>query len=162
MILGLVGTNPYPFPRFIGMLDQIARDDRRRVVVQFGNSAPPSRCEGFDFAPHETILSLVQRARIVVAQAGYGAALDTLGLGRPLIVVPRRIALRECRDDQWELARVLSERGLATIAETVEDIEHGLAGAKLTARGPAIATKHMGASVATLIADHITQWKGGK
>jgi UDP-N-acetylglucosamine transferase subunit ALG13 len=56
-------------------------------------------------------------AKVVVAHAGIGTILTALELGVPALVLPRRAALREMRNDhQLATARRLGERGLVAVA----------------------------------------------
>ncbi len=113
MIYVTVGTMFMDFPRLIKAMDDIARDSGERVVVQRGMGATiPTHCEHFDFKPHEEVLQIQREARLIVAHAGIGCAIDALSLGKPLILVPRRQKFEEHMDDhQLQIAEAVEKRG---------------------------------------------------
>lgn len=123
MIFVTVGGQT-PFDRLIGAVDDWAgargRDD---VFAQIGRTELRPRHVRFAhfLAPNE-FRSKVLEARVVVAHAGMGTILTALEVGRPLLVLPRRAALRETRNDhQLATARRFGERGvLVAVADERE------------------------------------------
>ena len=65
---------------------------------------------------------MILRSDFVVAQGGYGSCLDTLALGRPLVLVPRRRDFGESLDDQFELSRHLAGIGRAHCVQTYPEL----------------------------------------
>lgn len=99
MIFATVGTQ-LPFSRLIDALDALAPGLDEPVVAQIGGS------EGQ--WPHlETHVSLTPdaferhftAARVIVAHAGIGTILSAKRWGKPLVILPRRHALGEHRND---------------------------------------------------------------
>ena len=126
-ILGLCGTNPYPFSRLIKLLEKVAFCTAHKVTIQVGHSELPENCSGFRFRPRSEILDLIGEADVVVGQAGYGTCLDVLSVGRPLILVPRQKDLGECLDNQAELAQYLVHSGRAQSILTFDELVAALA-----------------------------------
>ena len=69
----------------------------------------------------------MQAATVVVAHAGMGSILRALQYGKPLVVMPRRGALRETRNDhQVATTRRLQEQGRVTAAFDEEELSRQL------------------------------------
>lgn len=118
MIFVTVGTQ-LPFDRMVAAVDAWAGlVPDRRVFAQVGPTE--LRPRHIDFKPfvspaecHELMVS----ADAIVAHAGMGTILRALELGKPLLVVPRRAALGEQRNDhQLATARRLAALGRVTVA----------------------------------------------
>jgi UDP-N-acetylglucosamine transferase subunit ALG13 len=122
MIYATVGTMFLDFPRLILKMDEIARDTGEKVIIQVGLGATiPRHCEYFDFKPRSEVLAIQREARVIVCHAGIGSVIDALQANRPIIVVPRRKAMREhMTDHQMDLAEAVRRRGWG---RTVLDIE---------------------------------------
>lgn len=101
MIFVTVGTQ-LPFPRLIDSMNALAPSLTEEVVAQVGGGAEPSQWPALDVrtqlkpAEFEAFFS---EARVVVAHAGIGTILSAKRLGKPLIILPRRHALEEHRND---------------------------------------------------------------
>jgi UDP-N-acetylglucosamine transferase subunit ALG13 len=68
--------------------------------------------------PAEELAAAMRDADLVVAHAGVGSSLDALAAGHRPLLLPRRSGRREHVDDHQEaIARELSGRGLAVMAE---------------------------------------------
>lgn len=112
MILVTVGTQ-LPFDRLVGAVAQWARVQQRHDVV-FQTASGAVSLEGFRherFFPAAEMAELMQRADLVVAHAGMGTILTCLGLGRPLVAMPRIASQGEHRNDhQVATARKFEDR----------------------------------------------------
>lgn len=101
MIFVTVGTQ-LPFPRLIDAMDALAPGLGEPVIAQAGAEADPARWPALDMrarlAP-ASFEALFAEARAVVAHAGVGTILSAKRLRKPLIVLPRRAALKEHRND---------------------------------------------------------------
>lgn len=99
MIFATVGTQ-LPFPRLIDALDALAADLSEPVIAQCGPQ--PGSWRHLEPRPHLTpgeYETLFAQARLVVAHAGIGTILSAKRLGKPLVILPRRHALGEHRND---------------------------------------------------------------
>lgn len=124
MIYVTVGTMFMDFPRLINAMDAIAKDTGEEIIVQRGmGKTIPANCESFDFKPHEEVIAIQRDARLVVAHAGIGCAIDALHLHKPLIVVPRRKQFEEHMDDhQLQIAEVIVRRGWGKAIHDIGDL----------------------------------------
>lgn len=109
MIFVTVGSDT-PFDRLIKTIDRWAFENGRRdVFAQIGKNAWKPQFMAYsemlgprDFRRH------VNAARVVVGHAGMGTILTALQLNTPLLVMPRRGAMGETRNDhQMDTAREL-------------------------------------------------------
>ncbi|MBM9593917.1 glycosyltransferase [Roseitranquillus sediminis] len=114
MILVTVGTQ-LPFPRLIDAMERIAAETGERVVAQTGpvsgrgQGAWPHLDQRPTLAPAE-FDALFKEARVVVAHAGIGSILSARRHRRPLVILPRRHALGEHRNDhQLATARAVAK-----------------------------------------------------
>ena len=119
-----------PFDRLISAVDRWAGQGKRSdVYAQIGEAAyRPKNMRWDKFVSPRELREIVQSADAIVAHAGMGTVLTALELGKPIIVMPRRGALNETRNDhQVATARQLGNQGLVTVAwdehELVEQLE---------------------------------------
>ena len=118
MIFVTVGTQ-VPFDRLVAAVDAWAEaQDGRRVFAQIGpTDLRPRHIESRAFIPPEECRKRIRDARLVVAHAGMGTILSALELGTPVLVMPRRAALGEHRNDhQLATARRFAEIGSVSVA----------------------------------------------
>ncbi|PSL21975.1 glycosyltransferase [Shimia abyssi] len=119
MIFATVGTQ-LPFDRLLTNLDSwAARNPNMHVFAQCGLSTAK--------VPHiKTTPTLSQSAfrhhfasaSLIVAHAGMGTILTAAELGKPVILMPRRAALNEHRNDhQSDTAREMAKLSNVMIAE---------------------------------------------
>lgn len=117
-ILVTVGAHAC-FDRLVHAVDGWARKrGRRDVFAQVGASAePPSFVAYASFLPPRAYRERLEAATLVVSHAGAGTILTALERGKAILVMPRRAALGECRDDQQiATARAFAERGAVAAA----------------------------------------------
>lgn len=120
-----VGTE-LPFDRLVAAVDGWAdrRNCAHQVVAQIGSGGRPPRAIAWQEMFDRTEFNeLFDRADLIVAHAGMGTILRALEQERPLIVVPRRAALGEHRNDH-QLATVerLGRLGLVNAACDASDL----------------------------------------
>jgi UDP-N-acetylglucosamine--N-acetylmuramyl-(pentapeptide) pyrophosphoryl-undecaprenol N-acetylglucosamine transferase len=111
----------YQFPRLIERLLAILPAEAE-VLWQTGETEV-SRfgIEGHEALPEKELTAAMERADVVVAHAGVGAALAALEVGKRPVLVPRRRARNEHVDDhQIQIAGELAERGVAFAVEASE------------------------------------------
>src|SRR5688500_9921748 len=88
-----------PFDRLVRAVDAWA-EGRTDVVAQIGESAyVPKTLRWTRFLEPEAFRRHYAEAKVVVAHAGTGSIITALQIGKPIIVMPRRAALRETRND---------------------------------------------------------------
>ena len=132
MILVTVGTQ-LGFPRLIDAMDAFAAASGERVVAQTG----PARA-GQGTWPHLEVRprltpaefeTLFAEARAVVGHAGIGTILSARQHRRPLVVLPRRHALGEHRNDhQMATARAVAHLPGIRVAWEADEIAPLLSG----------------------------------
>lgn len=88
-----------PFDRLVRAMDAWA-EGRTDVVAQIGESTyVPKNLRWTRFLDPEAFRRHYVEARLVVAHAGTGSIITALQAGKPIIVMPRKAALRETRND---------------------------------------------------------------
>jgi UDP-N-acetylglucosamine transferase subunit ALG13 len=122
MILVTVGMQ-LGFDRLITAMDELAPGLGMPVIAQTGKGryAPANMEARESIAPAE-FEALVQQCRLIVSHAGIGTVLTAQRLSKPVLLVPRRAALNEHRNDhQLATARQLNGRpGIRVAMETHE------------------------------------------
>ncbi len=114
-----------PFDRLVRAVDRWAgQHGRSDVVAQVGASRyTPEHLRWSRKLSPAVFEEHVRDASIVVAHAGMGTVMTALDLGKPLLVMPRRAALREATNDhQVATARHLAQERLATVAFDEDDL----------------------------------------
>jgi UDP-N-acetylglucosamine transferase subunit ALG13 len=118
VIFVTVGTQ-LPFDRLIAAVDRWAAEHpEHEVFAQIGptSSIPEHIAHRAFVGPAECRARMVE-ADAVVAHAGMGTILGALELGKPLLVLPRRAALGEHRNDhQVATAQRFAELGRVSVA----------------------------------------------
>jgi UDP-N-acetylglucosamine transferase subunit ALG13 len=118
VIFVTVGTQ-LPFDRMVAAVDAWAAvAPGRRVFAQVGpTDLRPRHIDYKAFVSPAECHERMVGAEAIVAHAGMGTILRALELGKPLLVVPRRAALGEHRNDhQLATARRFAESGKVAIA----------------------------------------------
>jgi UDP-N-acetylglucosamine transferase subunit ALG13 len=118
MIFVTVGTDG-PFDRLIATVDHWAGETGRNdVVAQVGRTTFRPRFMQFhQFLEPPEFMQCFASATLVIAHAGMGTILSALRYEKPLLVMPRRAALGEQRNEhQLATARRLHEMGKVTVA----------------------------------------------
>lgn len=90
-----------PFNRLVAAVDAWAEmRPGTTVLAQIGATEyTPSHIETvFSLTPSEFV-EQCQRAQFIIAHAGMGSILTALQYGKPIVVMPRKGALRETRND---------------------------------------------------------------
>ena len=124
MIFATVGTQ-LPFDRMVETLDQLASKMTEEVIIQTG----PTRLRlehatGYEALDPTRYDEVVQSARVLISHAGIGSVLTASTYGKALIIVPRRRALGEHRNDhQLATARKLEHRKGIYVAWQMSDLQ---------------------------------------
>lgn len=99
MIFVTIGTQ-LPFPRLVATMDRLAPKLGERVVAQVGpDTATYGNLETSATLEPNAFEGLFREARLVVAHAGIGTVLSARRHAKPLVLMPRRHALGEHRND---------------------------------------------------------------
>ncbi|MBK9127263.1 MAG: glycosyl transferase family 28 [Phycisphaerales bacterium] len=118
MIFVTVGAQ-MPFDRLVQAVDAWAgqRPDIE-VFAQIGpTSWRPQHARWTQFLDPPAFEAACRRAEVLVAHAGMGSIITALELGKPILVMPRRGALGETRNDhQVATARRFAELGAVEVA----------------------------------------------
>ena len=131
MILVMLGTNPYPFPRLLTAVDQWARSTGERVIAQTGHTPVEEvsvECHGF--VSHEQILEWLAEADLAIVQGGLGSIMDCLKAGKATIVVPRKPEYGESQDVQSEVVDALASEGRILALHDMGDLADAIAQAR--------------------------------
>lgn len=100
MIFVTVGAQ-MPFDRLVRAVDHWARTNcRDDVFAQIGMSEyRPSNINWTQFLSPEEFRRKYEAATVIIAHAGTGSLITALQLGKPILIMPRRAALLETRND---------------------------------------------------------------
>ena len=128
MIFVTVGGNT-PFDRLIEAVDGWAAEHPEvELTAQIGpGSYKPQHMPWVAFLDPSEFQETARRADLMVSHAGMGTILSATDVGVPLLVLPRKAALNETRNDH-QMATVghLKDRGLFHVADDESEL-----GAKL-------------------------------
>lgn len=127
-----------PFDRMIKAVDAWARlRGRDDVFAQIGPAEYlPTHVKWTKFLEPPEFAAHYRDASVIVAHAGTGSILQALELGKPILVMPRRAALRETRNDhQVATAERFQALGRIPVAWDEEDLAAQLDGIDSLVRG---------------------------
>ena len=132
MIFVTVGTHEQQFNRLVQCVDElkIKNDIREDVIIQKGYSTyEPRECECSDFFPYKEMVSMVEKARIVIAHGGPSSFIMPLQIGKIPIVVPRRKEFDEhINDHQLNFCKAVAERqGNILVVEDIDKLGEAIA-----------------------------------
>ncbi|MEM8670063.1 MAG: glycosyltransferase [Planctomycetota bacterium] len=128
MIFATVGTQ-LPFDRLTNTLDDWAAYRKRRdVFAQVGLSQHrPSWIEWKPTLSPADFNDRLASASVIVAHAGIGSILSALELGKPIVVMPRRMKHGEHRNDhQLATAERFASKGMVSVAWDEEQLRRRL------------------------------------
>jgi UDP-N-acetylglucosamine transferase subunit ALG13 len=117
----------FPFDRLVHAVDAwVADRGYDEVLVQIGHGLAPSKAQWVRMLRPAEFAAAIARSELVVAHLGMGSIMAALQAKKPIILFPRRLALREHTSDHQahaeEWVRTLSG---AWVAHDVSDL-HGL------------------------------------
>ncbi len=124
MIFVTVGTQ-LAYPRLLNAMNKIAVEIDEEVVAQCGTISPEwANMQCYESLTPEEFNRFTDRARLIVAHAGIGTILTAKKLGLPLIVMPRRFAFDEHRNDhQLATAQYVQSLQGVYVAWSEEELE---------------------------------------
>ena len=113
------------------MDDWAAAHPETRIFGQLGGLAPgsyrPQHFEWAEFISADRYQQLVESCRLIVAHAGMGSIISALTHGKPLLIMPRRAALGEHRNEhQLATADKFVERPGVRIAWSESEVAPAL------------------------------------
>lgn len=164
MIFVTVGSQ-MPFDRLIAAVDQWASEaGRTDVVAQIGDSElTPQSIESFERVAPAEFERLCTEAELLVAHAGMGSILTALENGTPVLVMPRRGALRETRNDhQVATAKALSAQGRVMVAMDEDELIatlHDLGPVEASPTISAHASPELLEAVGAFVAEPVPRWR---
>lgn len=125
MILVITGNCLYRFDRLIKEMDNIAKKNYEKVIIQTGHiSYKIQTAKHFRFLSEEEFSKLYESARLIVSHAGIGSIMTALRYNKPFIIVPRMKKHGENRDDhQLEIAVEIENEEIATVVYDVKNLE---------------------------------------
>jgi UDP-N-acetylglucosamine transferase subunit ALG13 len=112
------------FDRLVRTVDTWAgRRGRTDVFAQIGPTAyRPESMRWTPFLQPAEFRQQVERAKVIVAHAGIGSLLTALQFGKPILVMPRRAALRETRNDH-QVATATQFRRFGSVCVAADEDE---------------------------------------
>jgi beta-1,4-N-acetylglucosaminyltransferase len=112
------------FERLIQKMDEIAPELGEEVVMQIGNTNyTPKNTKSVRFLDNNKMNEYYNDASLIISHGGAGTIIEVLVAQKPMIIVPRLKRYGEVIDDQQdELARALSDDGLANVVYNAEDL----------------------------------------
>lgn len=131
MIFVTVGTHEQQFNRLVQCVDELKKSViKEDVIIQKGYSTyKPQACEYSDFFPYKEMISLYEKARIVITHGGPSSFIMSLQIGKIPVVVPRRKEFDEhVNDHQMNFCKAVAERqGNIIVVEDVDKLGETIA-----------------------------------
>lgn len=124
MILVTVGTQ-LAFDRLVEAVDLwLERNPSEKAFAQIGPAEyRPQHLESQDFVRPDQADLLFSKADLIVSHAGMGSILTALKYKKPILIMPRRAALGEHRNDhQLATAKWLGGKPGVTVAWEADDV----------------------------------------
>ena len=125
MIFVTTGTQA-PFNRLVKVMDALAEElNGEEVIVQAsGVDFVTKNVKVVGFLHPKEYNRIFNEARLVISHAGMGSIVSALTKGKPIIVIPRKAALGEHRDDhQVDSARKMESLGYVPVAYDEEQLK---------------------------------------
>lgn len=108
-----------PFDRLIKAVDFWAKDrNRKDIFAQIGpTKVYPKHIKWVNFLENNDFEKNAKETQAIVSHAGTGTIITALRLNKPILVMPRRVELKETRNDhQYATAKKFFEFGYIEIA----------------------------------------------
>ncbi|MEQ9695961.1 glycosyltransferase [Shimia sp. SDUM112013] len=128
MIFATVGTQ-LPFDRLLlGLESWALRNPEVPVLAQSGaHKLVLSQVKTVDRLGLPDFQAQFEAAKLIVAHAGMGTILAAAELGKPIILMPRRAAFKEHRNDhQMDTATEMARLSNVTVAEDTDALHQAL------------------------------------
>lgn len=137
MIFLTLGTQ-LPFDRLVRALDEVAPELEEEIFGQIGKATyAPKHFDFSDYLPQKAFSEKFEAARVVVGHAGMGTILSGFAARKPLVLMARKAALKEHRNDhqQATVAQLRTIPGIH-IAEEAADLRQLLTASELEPMTP--------------------------
>lgn len=122
MIFVTVGTQ-LAFDRMISAIDNLNAEVKAEVFAQIGPSAiTPQYIDFIDFMTPNEADEKFKEATLIVAHAGMGSILTALKYEKPILIMPRKAALEEHRNDH-QIATANWVKGLKGVTVAQDENE---------------------------------------
>ena len=132
MILVTIGTM-LPFDRLVRAADAwAAAHPEEEVVAQIGEKGvyEPKQMRWMRLLKPDAFAAMVDQSRLLIAHAGTGSFQLAAEKARPIVLFPRRAALKEhTSDHQMQTARWLCQKPGVYVAMTEEELPDAIAAA---------------------------------
>ncbi|EOF54403.1 TPA: glycosyltransferase [Enterococcus faecium] len=125
MIFVTVGTHEQPFNRLVEYMDKQALEHKEEIIIQTGYSTyEPQIAKWSQFYPYNSMIKLVEQARIVITHGGPSSFFMPLQIGKTPIVVPRQYKYNEhVNDHQLKFVKEVEARmGKIIVVEDVKNL----------------------------------------
>ena len=115
MIFVTLGTQKFQFDRILKELDKLIDENKLKkediMVQNVCQEYQPKNFKPFRLKPQEEIDKITNDAEIIITHSGTGSIINSLKIGKRIIIVPRRKEFGEHVDNhQLELAEVFHEK----------------------------------------------------
>ena len=115
MIFVTLGTQKFQFDRILKELDKLIDENKLKkediMVQNVCQEYQPKNFKPFRLKPQEEIDKITNDAEIIITHSGTGSIINSLKMGKRIIIVPRRKEFGEHVDNhQLELAEVFHEK----------------------------------------------------
>ena len=154
----------FPFDRLVAAADTWAQLHGVRPHAQIGRTRYQARSlETVESLPNSAYRAAVDSCQVVVAHAGMGSILTAAEFGKPIVVMPRRAALKEHNTDhQVDTANWMQNRQGVYVAMTECDLAHQIDAALEAREGAQIRQSADPALIARLRSRITFYARGGK
>lgn len=134
MVLVMLGTQNNDFSRLLKEIDNLIDKNiiKGEVVVQAGYTKYESEnMKIFDLIQKDKLLSLQQKADLIITHGGVGSIISSIEKGKKVIAVPRKHEYQEhVNNHQEEIVHTFNEKGYIIGIEDVKDLENAIIRAK--------------------------------
>ena len=134
MVLVMLGTQNNDFSRLLKEIDNLIDKNviKGEVVVQAGYTKYESEnMKIFDLIPKDKLLSLQQKADLIITHGGVGSIISSIEKGKKVIVVPRKHEYQEhVNNHQEEIVTMYNEKGYIIGIDDVTELEDAIKRAK--------------------------------
>ena len=127
MIFVTLGTQKFQFDRILKELDKLIDENKLKkediMVQNVCQEYQPKNFKTFRLKPQEEIDKITEDAEIIITHSGTGSIINSLKMGKRIIIVPRRKEFGEHVDNhQLELAEVFHEKYNIPVVKEMDNL----------------------------------------